>query len=376
MAGGESSIVIVVILRVCITADGAECEAANWRSEKRIQFEKSKSSSANLWFLRSSALILQSLILDCSTLTYSPTPQPTPSASSSPSPKWPHSTSPCSLPHTSQSHYHKRSSFLPCPPSPSRYSPARLEQRSRFPHRRTALTCKRRASCTLVIRGWCSSLRRRRPASRELSKASRCPILTFRTDDSSNLSSQLRIMKLSVFRQTAEDYRCVSSSSLSSLATAELSLTSAESSQGPHICRFSFREAGGYQFYETVEEMKNRLGASGRGTPVEALRSPFSSPLPPPSLADHCLSTALYTPSTSTSSAPADPSPLGTSTSPPNEDDLAAAAVARSAQEEEEDAVMAASTGDVRPPSVGPGGAQAARSAEGEPRDGPPGYEP
>lgn len=122
--------------------------------------------------------------------------------------------------------------------------------------------------------------------------------------------------------------------------------------------------------------MKNRLGASGRGTPVEALRPSFPSPLSPFPLLTTASPTALYTPSTSASSAPADPSPLGTSTSPPNEDDLAAAAVARSAQEEEEDAAMAASTGDVRPPSVGPGGAQAARSAEGEPRDGPPGYEP
>lgn len=65
--------------------------------------------------------------------------------------------------------------------------------------------------------------------------------------------------------------------------------------QSPHILRLTFRESGGGTFYETVSEMKERLGqsqGSGRGTPIEALRKWLSSlsPSSKSSVADHQLS--------------------------------------------------------------------------------------
>ncbi|ORY48011.1 hypothetical protein BCR35DRAFT_356191 [Leucosporidium creatinivorum] len=125
----------------------------------------------------------------------------------------------------------------------------------------------------------------------------------------------------------------------------------------PHLLKLVFKEAGGGQFYEVVEEMKNRLGvtaggSSGRGTPMEAL--------------------PLYTPS-STSSQPAP------TTSSPTTDDLLAASIARSAEEAEETAAQQRLSvdGSARPPAPTPSPAPAlARGPGEEVREGPPGYEP
>lgn len=49
--------------------------------------------------------------------------------------------------------------------------------------------------------------------------------------------------------------------------------------QGPHVLRLSFKESGGYQFFELVQEMKDRLAASGGGNAaLEPLRTFFLSP--------------------------------------------------------------------------------------------------
>ncbi|KAM0749969.1 hypothetical protein T439DRAFT_43188 [Meredithblackwellia eburnea MCA 4105] len=114
--------------------------------------------------------------------------------------------------------------------------------------------------------------------------------------------------------------------------------------EGPHIARFSFKESGGYQFYELVQEMRDRVGAAaGRAAAVEPL--PLYSPPSPPATNSPTL---------------ADAPPIASHTEPliptmPTEDDLSAAQVARSEEEREENARTRADIG-------------------GDHADGPPAY--
>lgn len=106
---------------------------------------------------------------------------------------------------------------------------------------------------------------------------SQYPTLTFSTGGSSNPGSEQTITKPCVSPPKAAGFLYVS---LPSLYFRRAALTDPEREQTPHLLKLTFKEAGGGQFYQVVEEMKNRLGVagSGRGTPMEALRT--SLPIP------------------------------------------------------------------------------------------------
>lgn len=160
--------------------------------------------------------------------------------------------------------------------------------------------------------------------------------------------------------------------------------------QSPHILRLTFRESGGGQFYETVSEMKDRLGQtqhSGRATPIEALRKFFdrndssreASLLPDTNVRRNV---ALYEPGTAgsvgtsplasststTTTSGINPTSLATSmsVSEPTADDLLAASIARTADEQDQQAAQ--SRANVAAPP--------AEDEQCAARDGPPGYAP
>lgn len=192
--------------------------------------------------------------------------------------------------------------------------------------------------------------------------------------DSSNPGSQLRVTKLSACLQTEAVSLplCVGAYPRAPACLSLHALTLATRvplKQEPHLLRLSFHESGGGQFYETVAEMKDRMGAAGtggRGTPVEALRKSFWCRSPPPEPRANAFGrpAALYQPTEGSSSTVA---PAPGSASSPSQDDQEAAAVARSAEAEEEQATRAGAQ-SISPPPVG---TEAERA-----RDGPPEYVP
>ncbi|KAM0788032.1 hypothetical protein ACM66B_006231 [Microbotryomycetes sp. NB124-2] len=149
---------------------------------------------------------------------------------------------------------------------------------------------------------------------------------------------------------------------------------------------YTFNEAGGFQFYETVEEMKQRIGdAPGSSTPQESLPlytpSSSSAPLATSSLAREpvTVDNAVSTNRPSSEQPPA-------ASSAPNvqQQDLDAACIATQAEQDEDRQVALGL--DERPPSVnatpGTHGSRIQQSVStnvaGERVEGdlPPGYEP
>ncbi|GAA5949370.1 hypothetical protein JCM21900_005626 [Sporobolomyces salmonicolor] len=131
----------------------------------------------------------------------------------------------------------------------------------------------------------------------------------------------------------------------------------------PHLLRLYFKESGGYDFYQTVEEMKARLAESSgrRGTPaVEAL--PLYTPAAPhassPLAQDGASAASLPSPaSTFLSPTPAHPPPR----TMPSSSDLAAASVAREAEDLERREREHIAQEEPAPPPIGD--------------DAPPGYD-
>ncbi|KDE04062.1 hypothetical protein MVLG_05501 [Microbotryum lychnidis-dioicae p1A1 Lamole] len=153
----------------------------------------------------------------------------------------------------------------------------------------------------------------------------------------------------------------------------------------PHLSRFYFNEAGGYQFYEICEEMKARIGNSserGRGTPVEAL------PLYEPPSSTTSNTTGSGPGPSPLSQLHIDPTTTSTSTSQidlaspqePSATDLAVAQVAQQAQldeaqEAEKDLDRATAPGGSNLSSGSGIGALGVPQRDGGEEDGPPGYE-
>ncbi|KAK4052036.1 hypothetical protein OIV83_002330 [Microbotryomycetes sp. JL201] len=146
-----------------------------------------------------------------------------------------------------------------------------------------------------------------------------------------------------------------------------------ESNSGPAsiAVTYTFNEAGGYQFYETVEEMKQRVGdAAGSSTPQESL--PLYTP--PSSAAPLASASSLAQP---TNIAEAYPIQTPGAQTLPNaerqqqDEDLVAACVASQAEQEEERTI--ALELDERPPSVN---AQPGTHGRRIQTDMPPGYAP
>jgi hypothetical protein len=134
--------------------------------------------------------------------------------------------------------------------------------------------------------------------------------------------------------------------------------------QGPHLLRLYFRESGGFDFHQAVQELRERLEVSSsaaRRGDVEPLR--VSPSFLPPSRSVRLtsyFSAALYTPSSPPSSS-STLSPLAAAQperDQPTPSTLQAAAVARAAEEAEAEAERE----ERLPPGV----------REGE---APPGYE-
>ncbi|SCV72849.1 BQ2448_4386 [Microbotryum intermedium] len=155
----------------------------------------------------------------------------------------------------------------------------------------------------------------------------------------------------------------------------------------PHLTRFYFNEAGGYQFYEICEEMKARIGnsgasGSGSGTPVEAL------PLYEAPSTDHVPLSQSTGPgpsplsqlqtSTSTPSIPHTADPLA-SPQQPSAIDLEVAHIAQQAQlneAEQAERALDRSTANTANTNSSPGTRVEGDSATtGGHEDGPPGYE-
>ncbi|SCZ92067.1 BZ3500_MvSof-1268-A1-R1_Chr5-3g08314 [Microbotryum saponariae] len=153
----------------------------------------------------------------------------------------------------------------------------------------------------------------------------------------------------------------------------------------PHLSRFYFNEAGGYQFYEICEEMKARIGnssGSGRGTPVEAL--PLYEPPsttttgPGPGPGPSPLSQLQIDPTTTSTPTPTTSQIDLASPQEPSATDLAVAHVAQQAQldeaqQAERDLDRATAAGGS---NLSSGiGAVGVPQRDGGEDDGPPGYE-
>ncbi|GAA5873444.1 hypothetical protein JCM16303_001125 [Sporobolomyces ruberrimus] len=139
----------------------------------------------------------------------------------------------------------------------------------------------------------------------------------------------------------------------------------------PHVIRLYFKEGGGFDFYSTVLEMKERLSTLPQGGP-SSRRSRTSSAnnvgedLP------------LYTPDSS--STPSNPSqPTSTRSQPramPSTSDLQAASIAREAELEEDDQRTRPNASAPPPPPPGPRVHTRTRTPPPIGNDAPPGYTP
>ncbi|KAK4051271.1 hypothetical protein OIO90_004752 [Microbotryomycetes sp. JL221] len=113
---------------------------------------------------------------------------------------------------------------------------------------------------------------------------------------------------------------------------------------------FTFNDSGGFDFYQTVEEMKQRLGADGTSTPQESL--PLYTP--PSAAQGQSTSQSISTSSGNANDSLGNPIQDRSTRQQPQTDDLLAASVANQAQFEE-DTTMTSQL-DQRPPSAGVGG--------------------
>ncbi|GAA5900987.1 hypothetical protein JCM5296_004947 [Sporobolomyces johnsonii] len=131
----------------------------------------------------------------------------------------------------------------------------------------------------------------------------------------------------------------------------------------PHLLRLYFKESGGYDFYQTVEEIKARLAESSgrRGSPaVEAL--PLYTPAAPHTPSPLAQTGAAAAPPPASASAFLAPTPVHPPPrTMPSSSDLAAANVAREAEDLERQEREHIAQEDLAPPAIGD--------------DAPPGYD-